>query len=77
MINTSRDYPVKPWNCPSTHGGSGYAPGSFFREDGKAVCGLCGLVEVDPQGLRPRWMTGEPEPVPAPIPWFWRLLGVR
>lgn len=33
--------------CASTHGGSGYAPGSYM--DGEAVvCGACGLRIEDP-----------------------------
>ena len=28
--------------CLSTHGGAGWPPGSYQREDGKIVCGACG-----------------------------------
>jgi hypothetical protein len=33
--------------CPSTHGGSGYALGSFW-EDSNIICGLCGMRIENP-----------------------------
>lgn len=36
-----------PKNCPSTHGGSGYAPGSYMV-DGHIICGICGTKIENP-----------------------------
>ena len=30
--------------CISTHGGAGYALGSYINKDGKVVCGICGEI---------------------------------
>jgi len=52
--------------CLSTHGGSGYAPGSYW-ENGAIVCGLCGYRIENPSPTGGRW-------VPASNP-IARLLG--
>jgi hypothetical protein len=36
-----KKFVVKPEQCLSTHGGGGYAYGSFYQ-NGKIVCGICG-----------------------------------
>jgi len=38
---------VKPSNCLSTHGGSGYAPGSYWNGNA-IVCGFCGTKIENP-----------------------------
>ena len=45
-------------NCLSTHGASGYAPGSYF-ENGVVVCGNCGehIVNPRPIGYRHTYFT--------------------
>ena len=39
--------------CISTHGGAGYAPGSY-RKGSKIVCGLCGEEIENPPVIRYR-----------------------
>lgn len=41
------DYRNNPEECPSTHGGGGYAVGSYWDNDA-VVCGLCGLRIENP-----------------------------
>jgi hypothetical protein len=38
------NFPYKPENCPSTHGGAGYAIGDYIDKDGHVVCCLCGSI---------------------------------
>ena len=46
--------------CPSTHGGSGWPLGSYQREDGKVVCGICGAVCEPWENNRvPSWMSSK------------------
>lgn len=52
---------IKPENCPSTHGAAGYAPGSYVREDGKVVCGLCGAVLEPRKEAIGDWMPRMPK----------------
>lgn len=57
LIDTSREYLVKPWECFSTHGAAGWPAGSFKREDSKLVCGLCGMIcEPIPNVQIPSWV---------------------
>ena len=49
-----KNFLVEPKHCISTHGGSGYAPGSYW-DNGVMVCGACG-TRID----KPR-STGENE----------------
>jgi len=42
--------------CLSTHGGTGYALGSYVREDGKVVCGACGEVLEPRKEAIGKWM---------------------
>lgn len=53
--------------CLSTHGSSGYAPGSYWK-DGAIICGICGArIENPPPtgGYKdapawPEWIPGAP-----------------
>jgi hypothetical protein len=38
---------IDPKDCLSTHGGSGYAPGSFMDGD-SIICGMCGTKIENP-----------------------------
>lgn len=38
--------------CLSTHGGSGFAPGSIRLPNGKVRCGVCS-AEIEPPLVRP------------------------
>lgn len=41
--------------CLSTHGGAGYAPGSYWR--GKSIiCGICGEEIINPPSVGSRWI---------------------
>lgn len=35
-------FPIRPEECSSTHGGSGYVLGSYY-ENGSVICGACGM----------------------------------
>jgi len=54
MNNT---FVVKPEDCPSTHGGSGYASGSL-RDGNDIICGLCGyrITNALPRGYNEVWV---------------------
>ena len=41
--------------CGSTHGGAGYAPGSYWKE-GKIICGACGAAIENPRPTGSRWI---------------------
>ena len=41
--------------CISTHGGSGYAMGSYW-ENGAIVCGICGYRIENPHPTGGRWV---------------------
>jgi len=43
-----RKFPVKPEECLSTHGGSGYSSGSYW-DNGAIVCGSCGTRIKQPK----------------------------
>lgn len=61
---------VKPQPCLSTHGGAGYAPGSYWKGN-KIVCGLCSLEIENPRptGSR-RVAVPRPRGVRATIVWL-------
>jgi hypothetical protein len=53
-MNTEYDRD-KTFICLSTHGGAGYAPGTHWSEDGKAlICGLCGARIENPRPVGER-----------------------
>ena len=40
---------IDPKDCVSTHGRSGWMPGSLYdRESGKVTCGMCGTEDEPP-----------------------------
>ena len=45
-----------PKDCLSTHGASGYAPGSYLLGD-NIVCDICGLV-IEHKGKKPSYIVG-------------------
>lgn len=45
---SDKQFPISPSKCLSTHGGSGYAAGSYW-EDGVMICGLCGTRIANPR----------------------------
>ena len=68
-LNLSKKFPLIPEECPSTHGGAGYAPDSRY-ENGTIICGLCGLVIKKPRPIGLHW-DGTPnygDILNAPIP---------
>lgn len=62
-----------PAMCPSTHGGSGYAPGSYWRDDA-IICGQCGKAIMDPPPIAHR---GIRQRVPGWRGWLLRRYVVR
>ena len=44
--------------CPSTHGGAGYAEGSYW-DDGAIVCGICKYRIENPHPTGGRWVPAE------------------
>lgn len=54
-----------PKDCISTHGGSGYAIGSFWLNKDHIVCGICGVVTEAPSSYKsnpPAYISGNPPP---------------
>jgi hypothetical protein len=41
--------------CLSTHGGAGYAPGSYWRGT-SIICGICGTEIKNPRPVGSRWV---------------------
>jgi len=43
---TGLPFPVKVEECRSTHGGAGYAMGTYITEESEVICGNCGRIVV-------------------------------
>jgi hypothetical protein len=71
----SEDTPV-PRPCLSTHGGAGYAPGSYWKVPDTIVCGICGteIYQPHPTGFQEMYPS---KPLsPGFLAWLWWKLGL-
>ena len=59
----------KKIQCISTHGGAGYAPGSYRDKDGKLRCGVCNEICMENK-IASQWVDRPDWNVPKKKSWF-------
>jgi len=57
------------WTCPSTHGGGGYAVGSYWDGD-VIVCGICGYRIENPPPTGGHYVYDNATFWPNPLRWL-------